>query len=213
MLVSVIITTYNYGHFVERAVRSVMDQSLERNKYEILIINDASTDHTCDILSNYEDDVRIFNLEKNMGLAAARNFGIKKAKGQFIVFVDADDYVHRDLLYVERLFLELNNNIDAVSCDYFLVDEKGKHIRHISADTSPIACGIMFRKDYLYDIGLYDETFKAREEEDLRHRFLKKFSIYNLTIPLYRYRMHDENLTKNTNTMDHFAKKLKDKHG
>jgi glycosyltransferase involved in cell wall biosynthesis len=213
MLVSVIITTYNYGHFVERAVRSVMDQSLDRNKYEILIINDASTDHTCDILSNYEDVVRIFNLEKNMGLAAARNFGIKKAKGQFIVFVDADDYVHRDLLYVERLFLELNNNIDAVSCDYFLVDEKGKHIRHISADTLPIACGIMFRKDYLYNIGLYDETFKAREEEDLRLRFLKKFSIYNLTIPLYRYRMHDENLTKNTNTMDYFAKKLKDKHG
>lgn len=78
MIVSVIITTYNYAHFVERCIRSVLDQSLSKDLYEIIIVNDASTDYTKDVLENYTDVARIFNLEKNVGLAAARNFGIKR---------------------------------------------------------------------------------------------------------------------------------------
>jgi glycosyltransferase involved in cell wall biosynthesis len=211
-MVSLIITTYNYGHFVERAIRSAMDQTLHPDQFEILVVDDASTDHTAEVLANYTDDVRIFHLEKNGGLSAARNFGIKKAKGQFIVFLDADDYIHRDLLKVQKLFLEENNDLDAVSTDYFLVDEKGRHLQHINAEKEPIACGIMFRKDYLYKIGLYDESFRAREEEDLRFRWASKYKIYNLILPLYRYRMHDSNLTKNESEMDHFANKLAEKH-
>ena len=70
----------------------------------------------------------------------------------------------------------------------------------------------MFRKDYLYEIGLYDESFKAREEEDLRIRFLNKYAIHNIILPLYRYRMHETNLTKNSTIMDEFQKKMDKKH-
>lgn len=211
-MVSVIITTYNYERYIERAIRSALDQSLSKRSYEIIVVNDGSTDRTAKILENYADDVRVINLEKNVGLAAARNIGIKKAKGQFIVFLDADDYMHRDLLLIQKTFLSENNKLDAVSIDYYLVDERGTHIEHVSADDKPIACGVMFRKDLLYDIGLYDESFRAREEEDLRIRFLKKHKIYNIILPLYRYRMHNGNLTKNSREMDKYARKLKRKH-
>jgi glycosyltransferase involved in cell wall biosynthesis len=211
-MVSLIITTYNYAHYVERSIRSALDQSLSREQYEIIVVNDASTDHTAEILENYTTDIRVYNLPANVGLSSARNFGIKKARGQFIVFLDADDYIHKDLLKVQKLFLEENNLIDAVSSDYWLVDERGTHLRQADATSEPIACGIMFRKDYLYQIGLYDESFRAREEEDLRIRWNEKYSIYNLIIPLYRYRMHESNLTKDTNKMAHFASRLKDKH-
>jgi glycosyltransferase involved in cell wall biosynthesis len=211
-MVSVIITTYNYDRYIERAIRSALDQSLSKRSYEIIVVNDASTDRTEKILENYADDVRVINLEKNVGLAAARNIGIRKAKGQFIVFLDADDYIHRDLLLVQKTFLTENNRLDAVSTDYFLVDERGTHIEHVGADKKPIACGVMFRKDLLYDIGLYDESFRAREEEDLRIRFLKKHSIYNIILPLYRYRMHNGNLTKNQREMSKYARKLRKKH-
>ncbi len=211
-MVSIIITAYNYEKYIERAIRSCLDQSLQKSQYEVIVINDCSTDNTKLILENYKDEIRIFNLEKNVGLAAARNFAVKKAKGQFVVFLDADDYIQHDLLLMQKTFLSENNSLDAVSVDYYLIDEKGAHIQHINAEQKPIACGIMFRKDLLIDIGLYDETFRAREEEDLRIRFLKKHKIYNIILPLYRYRMHDNNLTKNKAEMDKYKQKLDNKH-
>jgi glycosyltransferase involved in cell wall biosynthesis len=212
MVVSVIITAYNYDRYLERAIRSCLDQSLSKSLYEIIVVNDCSIDNTQKVLENYKDQIRIYNLEKNIGLAGARNFGIKKALGQFIVFLDADDYIQRDLLLLQKTFLTENNKLDAVSVDYYLVDERGNHIQYVNSEDKPIACGIMFRKDLLFDIGLYDETFRAREEEDLRIRFLKKHSIYNIILPLYRYRMHDSNLTKNEKEMDKYKQQLDDKH-
>ncbi len=122
-MVSLIITAHNYAQYVERAIRSALDQSLGQSEYEILVINDASTDHTQEVLENYKEEIRVFNLEQNLGLSGARNFGIQKAKGQFIIFLDADDYIHRDLLKVQKLFLEENTKLDAVSTDYYLVNE------------------------------------------------------------------------------------------
>jgi glycosyltransferase involved in cell wall biosynthesis len=211
-MISLIITAHNYAQYVERAIRSALDQSLGQSDYEILVINDASTDHTEDVLENYKEEVRVFNLEQNLGLAGARNFGIQKAKGQFIIFLDADDYIHRDLLKVQKLFLEENSKLDAVSTDYYLVNERGERIEHVSAEEKPIACGIMFRKDFLYNVGLYDEKFRAREEEDLRIRWTESYNIYNLIVPLYRYRMHDSNLTKNTSAMEEHRELLDSKH-
>jgi len=211
-MVSVIITAYNYDRYLERCLRSVLDQSLPKSQYEIIVVNDGSTDKTKEVLDNYADVARVFHLEKNRGLSYARNFGIKKARGMFVVFVDADDYIQHDMLLIQKTFLTENNKLDAVSVDYYLVDERGTHIEHVNAEEKPIACGIMFRKDFLYDIGLYDESFRAREDEDLRIRFLKKYKIYNIILPLYRYRMHDSNLTKDKQKMDEHLKKLIHKH-
>ena len=211
-MVSVIITSYNYEKYIERAIRSCLDQSLSKKQYEIIVVNDCSVDNTEDILENYKEEVRVFNLKKNIGLAGARNFGIKKSLGQFVVFLDADDYIQRDMLLIQNLFLSENNSLDAVSVDYHIVNDRGTHLKHENSEEKPIACGIMFRKDLLYDIGLYDETFRAREEEDLRIRFLKKHKIHNIILPLYRYRMHDANLTKNEKEMQKYKKKLRSKH-
>jgi len=211
-MVSVIITAYNYDRYLERCLRSVLDQSLPKSQYEIIVVNDGSTDKTKEILDNYTDVARVFHLEKNRGLSYARNFGIKKARGMFVVFVDADDYIQHDMLLIQKTFLTENNKLDAVSVDYYLVDERGTHIEHVNAEEKPIACGIMFRKDFLYDVGLYDESFRAREDEDLRIRFLKKYKIYNIILPLYRYRMHDSNLTKDKQKMDEHLNKLIKKH-
>lgn len=211
-MVSLIITTYNYAQYVERSIRSAMEQSLSSDQYEIIVVNDCSTDGTKSVLENFENDARIFNLEENLGLSAARNFGIKKAKGQFVAFLDADDYLHKETLRLQKLFLEENNTLDAVSVDYYLVDYRGKHIEHVNAAEKPIACGVMFRKDFLYNIGLYDEQFRAREEEDLRIRWTDKYNVYNIILPLYRYRMHDNNLTKNESAMQEGAIKLQEKH-
>jgi glycosyltransferase involved in cell wall biosynthesis len=212
MLVTVIITAHNYARYVERAIRSTLSQSLNRSNYEVIVVDDASTDETPVILENYKDEVRVFRMEKNVGLAQARNFGIQKAKGQFVVFLDADDYFQSDILKVQAVFLTENNRLDAVAVDYYLVNDFGDHIEWVSAQEKPIACGIMFRKDKLYDVGLYDTSFRAREDEDMRIRFLKQFNIYNIILPLYRYRRHENNLTNNTAEMEKYKQKLDEKH-
>ena len=212
MLVSVIITSYNYARYIERAIRSALNQSMPAVTFEVIVVDDCSTDESHFILENYKDEIRMLKMEKNSGLSAARNAGIKKAKGQFVVFLDADDYIHADLIKVLSVFLTENNRLDAVAVDYYLVNEFGDHIEWVNSNEKPIACGIMFRKDLLFDIGLYDESFRAREEEDLRKRFLAKHTIFHIPLPLYRYRMHDNNLTKNAEEMNKHAQMLNEKH-
>ena len=212
MQVSVIITCHNYARYLSRAIRSVINQTLDGDDYEIIVVNDASTDETEKVMKTYSGRVKPLTLTKNAGLAAARNEGIKSALGRYVVNLDADDYVDENLLLVEMLFLNFNSTWDAVSCDYYLVDENEKHIGRISGSEKPIACGVMFRTDLLFGIGLYDENFKMREDEDLRIRFEKNHNIKNLELPLYRYRKHDNNMTNNKEGMAKYKKILKSKH-
>ena len=212
MEISVIITCFNYARYLGRGIRSVYNQSLEKSHYEIIVVNDASTDETVEVLKDYDDFVRVINLDENVGLAEARNIGVRRAMGQFVVFMDADDYVHRDMLLMQYNFLELNHSLDAVAVDYVTVDDEEQHLAHYSIDDEPIACGIMYRKDFFFDAGLYDKNFRAREDEDFRLRFLEKHNIYRIILPLYRYRKHENNMTSDTDVMDQYANMLKQKH-
>ena len=212
MQVSVIITCHNYARYLSRAIRSAINQSLDKKDYEIIVVDDGSTDETRKVMKTYSGKIKPLILKENVGLAAARNEGIKSALGRFVVNLDADDYMDENLLHIEMTFLNVNPAWDAVSCDYFLVDENEKHIGRISGAEKPIACGVMFRTDRLFKIGLYDENFKMREEEDLRIRFEKSHIIKNIELPLYRYRKHENNMTNNTEGMKKYKKILKTKH-
>ena len=212
MEISIIIPTYQCEKFISRAIRSALDQNYDSERYEIIVINDGSTDNTDKILEGFSDVIRIVNHDSNKGLASARNTGLKLAKGQFVINLDADDYMQEDLLKIASLYLQYNSDYDAISFDYIITDEKENHIERRSGAVDYIACGIMFRKDQLIDIGLYDESFSSREEEDLRIRFLKKYIITNLKLPLYRYRRHKENLTNNEKLMQVNKLRLDNKH-
>ena len=102
--------------------------------------------------------------------------------------------------------------MDAVACDYFLVDEQEEIIERKNCMKNPIGCGIMFKSNHLFEIGLYDEEFKLYEERDLRHRFEKIYKIHRLELPLYRYRRHGNNITNDQEALDYHAQKLREKH-
>ena len=138
------------------------------------------------------------------------NIGIKKARGQFIVRVDADDFVHWDYLKILSMHLQLNHDIDAIACDYQLVNDHQDVLAQVNCLEKPIGCGIMFRLDQLIDIGLYDEDFLVREDEDLRIRFLKKYSISRVQLPFYRYRQHENNTSGNLADMQQYHDVLGD---
>jgi len=209
---SVIITAYDVERYIGRAIRSILNQSIPRDEYEIIVMNDCSNDRTRFALEVFEDDIRLINNEKRLGLPASLNKGIKKAKGRFVVRLDGDDYVHRDFLKVLELHLSLNDHIDAIACDYILVDNDENILGQMNCMEAPIACGIMFRIDQLIDIGLYDENFLAREDEDLRIRFIEKHKIDRIQLPLYRYRKHSNNLTNDKRKMGKYNRMFEKKH-
>ncbi len=204
--ISVIVPVYNREKFIGRCLRSLMSQSIGINNFEIILVDDGSTDYSNKIYQSFSDEIRIIKHKKNLGLPTALNTGIKKAKGRFLVRVDSDDYVNSEFLQILFLFISENPDYDAVSCDYLIVDDKEQTVKRVNCLKNPIGCGIMFKTSHLLEIGLYNEKFLLHEEKELRARFEKKYSVSRVPLPLYRYRKHTSNMT---NDKKKFKKKLK----
>src|SRR3989344_5390646 len=139
MKVSVIVPTYNRAKYIGRTIRSLLDQAWAKDNYEIIVINDGSSDQTPTILNVFSDSIKLINLPQNMGLPYALNAGIKQARSEFVVRVDDDDYLHEDFLKTLYNFLEMNKDFDAVCCDYLVINEREQVTERKNAEKDPIA--------------------------------------------------------------------------
>jgi len=211
--VSLVVAVRNQERYIGRCIRSILSQTYPRADYEVIVVNDASTDQTRFALELFENEIRLINNPERKGLPGSLNIGIRSARGRFVVRIDGDDYVHHEYLNVLSLHLALNPAIDAVACDYNLVSNNDEVIERMNCEVKPIGCGIMFRIDQLVELGLYDEEFLLHEDRDLRIRFLEKHNIHRVALPLYRYRRHDENMTNDHGAMNGYLNQLEAKHG
>ena len=210
-IVSIVIPALNQEKFIGRSIRSALNQQFRKDDFEVIVVDDGSTDRTTYALQVFGDSIQVLRNEQNLGLPAALNRGIRAARGRFVVSLDADDFVHEQYINLLYWHLMLNQTLPAVACDYILVDEQGVYITHKNCELEPIGCGIMFRIDHLIDLGLYDESFRLHEDQDLRIRFLKKFSIYRVPLPLYRYCRHEGNMTNDQRSMAQYDQRLREK--
>lgn len=140
--VSVIIPVYNVEQYLDRCIQSVINQTF--NNIEIILINDGSIDNSQKICENYaKKDSRIILInQENMGVSNARNIGINKATGDYITFVDSDDYV--DNRYVETLHKYITKyNADVCVCSTYKVYSNGKIEKEIREN------GLLTCKEYL----------------------------------------------------------------
>jgi glycosyltransferase involved in cell wall biosynthesis len=210
--ISVIIPAHNAERFIGRAIRSVLNQTIPSSESEVIVVNDGSTDRTAFALGLFKDEIYILHNENRLGLPASLNRAIRSARGKFVVRVDADDYVRSDYLFLLQRFLEDNTYMDAVACDYLVVDDSENIVERCNCLENPIGCGVMFRIDHLIDIGLYDDDFLMHEDRDLRARFLKKYEIHRVELPLYRYRRHEGNMTNDRVAWADYERRLRGKH-
>ena len=120
--------------------------------------------------------------------------------------------MHKEYINILYNLLHLSNELDAVACDYYLMDNKQKIISKENCLKTPIGCGIMFRSHHLIEIGLYDNKLMSSGDEDLLIRYKKKYDIFRVPIPLYRYRRHKTNMTNNKKLLKKYEKKLLKKH-
>ncbi|MDC1139024.1 glycosyltransferase family A protein [Gammaproteobacteria bacterium] len=212
--ISVIICAYNHDKWIERCLRSVLNQEIiSKEDFEIIFVDDCSEDSTETILKKFEKEENLIFIknDKNIGLPASINKAMQDSSGRYIVRVDSDDYVQRTFLYHMKIFLDFNRHYQAVCVDYLKVNQNEEVIERKNALEDEIACGVMFRKECLFDIGLYNEKFTMREGHELRKRFEEKFKIGHLELPLYKYRDHPDNRTKDKESLNKYDKKLKEK--
>ncbi len=211
--ISIIVAVYNQEKFIGRCLRSLLNQSISSSEYEIIVVDDGSTDLTPYALDLFHGSITAITNPRNLGLPAALNIGIRRASSKYIIRVDSDDFVNSNFLNFLATYLDLNPNSHAVACDYLLVNDTGDWIKRVNCAEDPIACGIMFRSQHLFEIGLYDENFRYHEDKDLRFRFEKKYVVDRLNIPLYRYRRHADNITNDIEEMNSHKIQLINKHG
>ena len=211
--ISVIVPVFNQEKHISRCLRSLLDQDFSKKHYDIIVIDDGSTDRTSSMLKNFAKDITLITNKKNLGLPTSINKGIVKSKSKYITRVDSDDYVNKDYLKILHLFIEANAYMDAVCCDYYLVDEKEKVLSRENSSKKPIGCGILFKIENLINLGMYDEKFLLHEDIDLRKRFEKKYKIHRIELPLYRYRRHPQNITNNKKKLKEYFKEFNKKHG
>lgn len=192
-LVSVILPTYNRSEYLGRAIEGVLSQSY--NNFELIIIDDGSTDRTSEIISKYQDSrIKIIKNEENIGFVKSLNKAINYAQGEYIARIDDDDF-WSDLKKLEKQteFLENNPEYVLVGCGIikvnkqgkeirkYLFPEKDKEIRDVILIISPFAHpGVVFRKTAWESVGGYDETLYFSQDSDLWAKFGKIGKLYNI---------------------------------
>jgi glycosyltransferase involved in cell wall biosynthesis len=205
-IISVYITNRNYGHFLENAIKSVLSQTLK--KIELIIVDDASIDSSKKIIKKYENKnlCRAIYNKNPKGLIKSSNMAIKAARGQFVIRLDSDDYLDQNCLSVFINAINKDENIALVYSDYYLVDKK-KNILSLEKqlsrnainlyDKPVLAACCLIRKSAIFSVNLYDERFNRQDGYDIWYKLIKNFKIKHVSLPLFFYRRHEKNLTKN----------------
>jgi len=216
--VTIYITNYNYGRYLRKAVDSVLDQKY--SSWELIIIDDGSTDNSRKILLRYEHHPKIqIVYQDNKGLNVSNNIALRLSRGKYIMRLDADDYLDENALVVLANILDQHPDIGLVYPDYYRVDADGKIIdihrrnkldKEITVYDIPAhgACTLI-RKECLIDIGGYSEDVRCQDGYDLWIRFIRKYKVYNVNVPLFYYRQHGSNMTKDEKTILEARHKIK----
>ncbi|MCF6312304.1 MAG: glycosyltransferase [Verrucomicrobiales bacterium] len=207
--VSIIIPCYNYAHFLPDAIESALNQTYSR--CEVIVVDDGSTDNTSKIAESYGDPVR-YIYQKNAGLSAARNTGIRKSVGEFLVFLDADDKLKPQMVN------ESYQAMGRLGCDYGVVANLGMWMNEagevldkasvFSTEDSEITVldllirnrfGVtaLVRKKIFDQCGLFDEQLRASEDRDMWVRASASgFRIMRLGSSLFVVRRHGSNMSR-----------------
>lgn len=200
--VTVFIAVYNGERFIERTIDSVLKQTLD--EFELLIIDDCSTDKTREIVASYKDRrIRLEENQRNMGQPFTRNRGLALAESEYIAVLDADDVCEPERLQRSVQYLDAHPDVAAIGSGATLIDESDQSISvvHVPTDFESIRTrifiqncfihpSITFRRSAVMAIGGYNPSLKFAQDYDLILRLSAKHRLANLSEPLVRYRIH-----------------------
>lgn len=207
--VTVLMAVHNGEKFLENAIRSILSQSF--GHFEIVIVDDASSDRSAEILASYDDPrIRILTNPTNVGLTKSLNIGLAASRARLIARLDADDLAQPERLAAQVEFMNDHPEIPLVGTRVILIDSDGKR-RGSAADlraTSSLAIrwqlifgnpfahsSVMFRKDVIHtEMNGYDERFVYNQDFELWSRLLRRYDAANIPQALVCYRVHNDSI-------------------
>jgi glycosyltransferase involved in cell wall biosynthesis len=209
-LVSIVIPVFNQAGYLGRAIQSVLDQGYPN--FEIIVVNDDSPDNTSEVVSQVNDRrIKYIIHEKNRGLPATRNTGMRESNGEFIALLDADDFFHPDKLQLHVEFLNSHQDVGVTYNARFNLNHSAETIRELYrpplvVDLADFVLGypfapsdMMIRREVGFKIGLFDENYVfGGEDIDFPCRLALsgcKFACINRPLNYRRY--HSERAKKN----------------
>jgi len=213
-LVSVILAVYNCEQYIRESLDSLVYQSYD--DLEILVCDDCSTDKTWDILRSYNDfRILLYRNETNKGVVITRNSLLSKAKGDYLVIQDADDWSEKNRIKLLVEEFNKDDNLDACGTACYRISNTGL----ISALSRPdsfylemddcmnlpfMPATLMLRKSVYNQLGGYNDYFSGLYAEDLYWvmRMVEKHKVLYLNVPLYYYRFNSQSITNTVGRKD-----------
>lgn len=201
-MITVLLTTYNSARYISDTIKSVLNQTF--NNFELLIIDDGSTDETERAVSNF-DDKRIRYIKiKHVGRSAALNFGLKNSKYEWVALIDSGDLAHPQRLEKQFLSNLKKNDVVITSCVYF---RENKLLFKIDVNNlifpqdlvlhQPFPNSVIFNKNFILENGGYDETISVAEDYELWTRIMNKTNFIIVDDVLMFYRFNQTSLSRN----------------
>jgi len=224
MNISVIIPSYNRAALLTRAIDSVLAQTFPA--HEIIVVDDASTDETAEVLSQFSSAIKVVTNAENRGVSFSRNAGIRRASSEWIAFLDSDDQWHPNKLEKQRQFHSSHPGLMISQCDEIWirngvrVNPMEKHAKRggwIFEACIPLCIvspsAVIIHKDIFERVGLFDVNLKACEDYDLWLRIAPHFEIGLLDEKLItRFGGHEDQLSRKYWGMDRFRITAMEKH-
>ena len=213
--ISVIIPTYNRANYITKAINSVLSQSYK--DYEIIVVDDGSTDNTCQIIKNYNTKIT-YIFQENKGPSAARNLGILHANGKYISFLDSDDIwkKHKLRVQIDTIIknpdIKINYTQEIWIRNGIRINQKKIHSKHdgwIFEQCLPLCIispsSVIIHREIFNKTGLFDENLIVCEDYDLWLRISADYPIKYIEKPLIiKYGGHSDQLSHQFWGMDRF---------
>lgn len=213
-LISVILPVYNAEKYIAEALTSVLTQSYKN--FELILINDLSTDNSIEKIKNFNDErLRIINNKVNLGIARSLNIGINHAKGDYIAIMHADDISLPERLTEQYNLLENNNSISIIGSSIELIGH-GQGIRNYPTKDSELRAmlifdspfchpSVMFSSKLLKELNIRyreDDLFLGVEDYDLWTRIPLAYSLSTTRSILLKYRLHPNQMSQKASILE-----------
>jgi len=218
--ITVFVPVYNRQKYIAETIQSVLDQSYK--DFQLLLVDDASTDNSVEIIRQFNDDrITLIENKENLGIPKTRNIGLQYAEGEYLAILDSDDLMMKNRLIKQKRFLDRHQDYVGVGSWSNYIDDKGKVTKPIVArpvSHKRVAASLLFqcaihnrtfmvRSEAVKKIG-YNNEFPRCQDYDLLCKLSKQAKLHNIPSILVSGRKHDQQITQHTSSLGDQMKKI-----